>query len=220
MKLFHYHWWTPELEDMEKFYEKLGFEVILRLGKLDGELKTCNPPLTWESFRDKNILFRLIELRKGQTNITFGYGKRNVFDHIGFLINQTEYALICEQSKKLNWKLEKNEKRTFIVTPWKFRIELQTNLDYLTPDQDVIIKDFTIEVPFRIKPIAIAELLNVEVSRDDSNQTVISDGNWALTFVNKEMLDLESIAFQSQLSGNYIDPMGTKLVFKENKSDF
>jgi hypothetical protein len=77
-QLFHYHWWTKEVEQMEKFYMSIGFYVTLRVGKIEGEPKTFNPPLTWEDFRNKDITFRTIEMRSGQTNLTFGNGKRDV----------------------------------------------------------------------------------------------------------------------------------------------
>ncbi|WP_335523420.1 hypothetical protein [Neobacillus drentensis] len=88
-----------------------------------------NPPLKWDDFRDKNILFRIIEARKGTINITFGYGKKIMFDHIGFFVSEKEQIKICENANKLNWKVDKGERRTFIVTPYNFRIELQSNED-------------------------------------------------------------------------------------------
>ncbi|MFZ3590549.1 hypothetical protein ACOI1C_15175 [Bacillus sp. DJP31] len=33
----------------------------------------------------------------------------------------------CENANKLNWKVDKGERRTLIATPYNFRMELQTN---------------------------------------------------------------------------------------------
>ncbi|MED3550258.1 hypothetical protein [Cytobacillus praedii] len=52
-----------------------------------------------------------------------------MFDHIGFLVSGKEQGQICENADKLNWKVDKGERRTFIATPYNFRIELQTNTD-------------------------------------------------------------------------------------------
>jgi len=65
MRLFHYHHWTPFLEEMETFYTENGFKLVQRMGNDKGKFKTLNPPLTWKDFRKKEITFRIIEVRKG-----------------------------------------------------------------------------------------------------------------------------------------------------------
>lgn len=127
--LFHYHFWTPYVEETEKFYVDNGFRISQRIGRYQGEFQEFNPPLKWDDFREKNILFRIIEARKGTINITFGYSKRIMFDHIGYLVSDKEQAQICENAVKLSWKVDKRERRAFIATPFNFRIELQTNTD-------------------------------------------------------------------------------------------
>ncbi|MGM9986093.1 MAG: hypothetical protein ACI35O_02585 [Bacillaceae bacterium] len=123
--LFHYHFWTPYIEETENFYLQHGFRVHVRIGKYEGEFQSFNPPLTLQDIRDKKILFRIIEMRKGSVNVTFGYGKKVMFDHIGFLVVKAHYNTICEQAKKLQWNVRVGERRTFIDTPYGFAIELQ-----------------------------------------------------------------------------------------------
>jgi hypothetical protein len=125
--LFHYHFWTPNVEETENFYVDNGFRISQRIGRYQGEFQEFNPPLKWDDFREKNILFRIIEARKGTINITFGYGKKIIFDHIGFFVSEKEQMKICENANKLNWKVDRGERRTFIATPYNFRIELQSN---------------------------------------------------------------------------------------------
>lgn len=132
--LFHYHFWTPHLEEMEKFYEAQGFHVYQRLGRFEGEFQSFNPPLTWDDFREKNVLFRIIELKKDNINVTFGYGKRVIFDHIGFITTDAEKEVICKNASQLGWNVELGDRRTFITTPYKFLIELQTHLDAVDGD--------------------------------------------------------------------------------------
>lgn len=131
--LFHYHFWTPYVEETEEFYKKVGFTVSQRFGKHEGKFKSFNPPLDWNDFRDKNILFRIVEVKKGNINITFGYGKRVIFDHIGFLVSLEEHNTICKNADKLQWRKEIGERRSFISTPYNFKIELQTHLDAVDP---------------------------------------------------------------------------------------
>ncbi|APH03291.1 hypothetical protein [Bacillus weihaiensis] len=127
--LFHYHFWTPYLEETEEFYRQQGFEVTQRIGKLDGTFQSFNPPLTWDDFRHQNILFRIIECQKGKVNVTLGYGKKVVFDHLGFYVSEDEKVGICQRAEMFKWKVESNDRRTFISTPYQFRIELQTHED-------------------------------------------------------------------------------------------
>lgn len=131
LMLFHYHYWTPYVEETEKFYVDNGFHIFQRVGNYDGDFQMFNPPLTWNDFREKKILFRIVEVRKGNINITFGYGKKIIFDHIGFLVSESEQNKICENAERMNWEVNIGERRTFIKTPYKFRIELQTNTDVI-----------------------------------------------------------------------------------------
>lgn len=154
--LFHYHFWTPFIEDTEKFYVENGFRISLRTGKYQGDFQTFNPPLGWDDFREKDITFRIIEARRGAINITFGFGKKVMFDHIGFLVNEDELDEICERAREMNWKISSNERRTFIGTSYGFRIELQSNVDAIdgTPalakieEIDLVVKEGDVEKRF------------------------------------------------------------------------
>ena len=137
--LFHYHFWTPHLEETEQFYINQGFSVHQRVGRYQGEFQSFDPPLQWEDFRNKNVRFRIIEMRKGNVNITFGYGKRPKFDHIGFLVSEEGKAVILEKAHKLSWGIRSNDRRTFISTPHGFLVELQTNSDVVEEDSDAAI---------------------------------------------------------------------------------
>ncbi|MCS0825441.1 hypothetical protein NX029_16065 [Cytobacillus firmus] len=136
--LFHYHFWTPHVEETERFYTNNGFRIYQRIGKYQGDFQNFDPPLVWEDFREKDILFRIIEARKGCINVTFGYGKKSIFDHIGFLVNEKEQEFICQNAVNMNWNVDRGERRTFITTPYSFRIELQTNKDLVDSMTDNI----------------------------------------------------------------------------------
>ncbi|MDN3019157.1 hypothetical protein PH210_23575 [Paenibacillus sp. BSR1-1] len=129
MRLFHYHYWTPQPKEMEDFYSNLGFTVKLRIGKKNGQFETFNPPLTWDDFQPSPPLFRTIEMVLDSINVTFGFGKSSKFDHLGFLVSQEEYESICNNAENLSLKVEEGERRTFIYTPFGFKIELQRRAD-------------------------------------------------------------------------------------------
>lgn len=132
--LFHYHLWTPNVEATEQFYEKLGFAVTQRIGKTDGAFTAFDPPLTWDDFRDDGIRFRIIEMKRGAINVTFGHGKAVRFDHLGFLVTPEQRTLLLERAQQMDWTVQANERRTFIQTPYACRIELQTHHDAILSD--------------------------------------------------------------------------------------
>ncbi|QAA21864.1 hypothetical protein [Sporolactobacillus terrae] len=136
--LFHYHFWTPFVEETEEFYKANGFHVSQRIWRYQNEFQSFNPPQTWEDFRNKPILFRIIEMKKGAINITFGFGKKVRFDHIGFLVSDDERRKIIESAKQMHRNIQVNERRTFIGTPYGFRIELQTNHDVVESEDSPI----------------------------------------------------------------------------------
>ena len=197
--LFHYHFWTPHVEETEKFYVDNGFHIFQRVGKYDGDFQTFNPPLTWNDFREKKILFRIVEVRKGNINITFGYGKKIMFDHIGFLVTDSEQNKICENAERMNWEVNSGDRRTFINTPYKFRIELQTNTDVIDSMTDNIkIKSLMLET---IKK-GLDNDLSILFSKSVNN--VISE-------VGNEVTIKEAV-MNGTLSSNIVDPNGVRII--------
>lgn len=126
MKLFHYHFWTDRVEETENYYRKHGFHVISRHAMEKGAVTPYHPPLEWDDFRDRALIFRIIEVRKGKVNITFGAGKKPIFDHIGYLLSEDELLQLCNRADVMGWKVESGARRTFIYTPYRLKIELQT----------------------------------------------------------------------------------------------
>ncbi|MBT2663138.1 hypothetical protein [Bacillus sp. ISL-45] len=199
--LFHYHFWTPYVEETESFYVSNGFRVSQRIGKYQGDFLNFDPPLMWDDFREKKVLFRIIEVRKGNVNITFGYGKKVIFDHIGFLVSNNEHDNICENVNKLNWKVEKGERRTFITTPYNFRIELQTNIDIVDSDaKDIKIQELRLETKIKGLENDLHILFGKTV---DTIKTVVGD-----KVTIKEAIIKDDSAKQIQ------DPNGVKIITK------
>ncbi|WP_079478930.1 hypothetical protein [Halobacillus salinus] len=210
MKLFHYHWWTELVEQMEDFYREQGFETVLRVGRHEGEMQTFNPPLEWDDFRNKGISFRIIEMVKGQTNITFGYGKADRFDHIGLLVGEDEYERIIDKAKDLNLKINEGERRTFVSTPWKFRIELQRRQG-VVHDKGTLVNAMDIGLPFQDgKPRIIADLLDLDLYSESNSEVRIGNKEWKLHFIDEESTRLRSVHF-SQDDLHTVDPVGTTL---------
>lgn len=196
--LFHYHFWTPYVEETEKFYIENGFRVSLRTGKYKGDFQTFNPPLMWDDFREKKIIFRIIEVRKGLVNITFGYGKKIMFDHIGFFVSKEDQNEICKNANELNWKVDRGERRTFITTPYDFRIELQSFNDAI----DSITDNTKIEeLNLNVKLKGLEKDLSFLFSNSVNN--VISE-------VNNEVT-IKKAVIKGFPSTNIMDPNGVRI---------
>ncbi|MGR3764078.1 hypothetical protein [Rossellomorea sp. NS-SX7] len=210
MKLFHYHWWTDKVKEMEQFYQQQGFETVLRVGKVNGEMQSFNPPLNWDDFKGKEIAFRIIEMVKGQTNVTFGQGKRDMFDHIGVLVDDEEYKGILARAGELNWHINEGERRTFISTPWKFRIELQRRSDVVGEEQHTRIHKMKIDAPFNEHPESVARLLNLDVLHEDDSCVEVGNDEWSLVFCRKQNVRLDTVFFSDE-GFEDVDPVAVRL---------
>lgn len=193
MKLFHYHYWTPFVEETEQTYRSLGFEVKGRFTK-DGFF---HPPLTWDDFREEQPTFRIIEMRKGQINITFGYSKKVLFDHIGFLVSDEEYDQLLAQAKELNWPIQAGERRTFLSTPLRLRLELQRRTDVIE-NGNAALHAMTIAVPDLSQTPKVDQLLS------PLNQPIHWQKGERLSLLDVNMTDVDEM--------NTIDPNGVHIV--------
>jgi hypothetical protein len=210
MKLFHYHYWTDKVKAMEHFYQQLGYQTVLRVGNLDGEMQTFNPPLTWDDFKEKEIAFRIIEMVKGQTNVTFGQGKRDRFDHIGVLVNEEEYSGIVGRAAELGWAVNEGERRTFISTPWKCRIELQRRSDVVAEEQHTVIRQMKIDVPFTEHPGWVAQLLHLDVLHEEDAHVKVGNDEWSIVFNKEDDVRLQAVYFTVDGMKD-VDPVGVRL---------
>ncbi|MFP5202624.1 MULTISPECIES: hypothetical protein [Bacillus] len=193
MQLFHYHYWTPFVEETEQTYRSLGFEVKGRFTK-DG---SYHPPLTWDDFREEQPTFRIIEMRKGQINITFGYSKKVLFDHIGFLVSDKEYDQLLKQAKELNWPIQAGERRTFLSTPLRLRLELQRRTDVIENGNDAL-HAMTIAVP--------------DLSKTPKVDQLLSPLNQPIRWQKGERLSLLDVLMTDDDGVDTIDPNGVHIV--------
>ncbi|KPN13021.1 hypothetical protein AKG37_14110 [Bacillus australimaris] len=193
MQLFHYHYWTPFVEETEQTYRSLGFEVKGRFTK-DGAF---HPPLTWEDFREEQPIFRIIEMRKGQINITFGYSKKVLFDHIGFLVSDEEYDQLLAQAKELNWPVQEGERRTFLSTPLRLRLELQRRTDVIETGNNAL-HAMTIVVP--------------DLSQTSEVDQLLSSMKQPILWQKGERLSLLNVIMTDDVGVDTTDPNGVHIV--------
>ncbi|XXM73175.1 hypothetical protein ACQ0QQ_04545 [Lysinibacillus sphaericus] len=210
MNLYHYHHWTPKVKDLEDYYQQLGFKTISRVGRLDGKMQPFNPPLTWDDFKGEEIIFRIIEMVKGHTNVTFGQVNRDIFDHIGVLVSEEEYSRIVVRAGELDWAVNEGERRTFISTPWKFRIELQRRSGVVSEEQHTVIRQMEISVPFTKHPGLVAQLLDLKILLGDESCVKVGDDGLSLVFHKGDDVRLNTVYFKGDGLG-VVDPVGVRL---------
>lgn len=207
MKWFHYHWWTDKVEEMEAWYRGIGFETRQRIGRANGEMREFNPPLEWEDFRQEEVQFRIIEMVQGQVNITFGQGKRDRFDHIGFLMDDLEHDEVLKNAALLGWRVDEGERRTFISTPWRFRVELQRRKEAVRSEAfpSLARLELNIDRPGRLS--ALAELLGAE-AEDKGETCLIRTADWELQLSRGQESSLESVEVRQREPLAGTDPVG------------
>jgi hypothetical protein len=198
--LFHYHFWTPYVEETEAFYRKNSFRVAQRIGRYENQYQSFNPPQTWNDFRDKDIAFTIIEMKKGAINITFGFGKKIKFDHIGFLVSNQEHQMIIENARQMHLNVQTNERRSFISTLYGFRIELQTHQDAVE----------SADSPVKIRNVKMSTLA---LDFKDFLSHLFHRDMHEIIPVHGDKVTIKSTVFEHMNRKSEIDPNGVKLLF-------
>ncbi|MFC7230824.1 VOC family protein [Saliphagus sp. GCM10025308] len=116
--LFHLHFNTPSVGEAESRLERAGLPLNQRFGSVRGEGVSLGPTDEIpEGFR-----FKLQVHQRGGVNVTLAPGRRPHFDHLGLIVPDFEAAL--ERAESRGWSVRRNERRTFVMTPWEFRVEV------------------------------------------------------------------------------------------------
>jgi ribosomal protein S18 acetylase RimI-like enzyme len=213
MHLFHWHYWTPRLEEVERFYLGQGFEVRQRMGRESGEWKNFGPPLDWEDFRERSILFRIIEMVKGEVNVTIGQGKKDQFDHAGFAVSGEELEAIRIRAEQTGWSVSSNGKRTFLTTPWAFRIELIKKKLDVSP-----VCEMHLRLPNKEEWIpGLAYVLGCETEQS-GRQVVLAGEDWRWVIEDGPDRKLRRAVLSEKVEVSGVDPVGVELSAIDQRS--
>ncbi|MEW4327319.1 hypothetical protein Q0N12_11640 [Rossellomorea marisflavi] len=205
--MIYYHWWTDKVEEMEAWYRGIGFETRQRIGRANGEMREFNPPLEWEDFRQEDVRFRIIEMVQGRMNITFGQGKRDRFDHIGFLVDDLEHDKVLKNAALLGWRVDEGERRTFISTPWRFRVELQRRKEAVRSEAFPSIARLELNIDRLGRLSSLAELLGAE-AEDKGETCLIRSDDWEIQLSRGKESSLESVEVRQREPLTATDPVG------------
>ncbi len=118
-RLFHLHFNTPDVSRAETELHAHGLLPSRRFGQVDGEFHALDAaaPIP-DGFR-----LRLQNAQRGYVNVTIAPGRKPHFDHLGLCT--TAFDAICDRATAAGWSVrDRDGRRTFIMTPWGFRVEL------------------------------------------------------------------------------------------------
>ncbi|GAA0197826.1 hypothetical protein ACFFQF_14700 [Haladaptatus pallidirubidus] len=118
-RLFHLHFNTPDVSGAENRLAVRGLPLYRRFGRVDGEFRAleADDPVP-DEFR-----LRLQDAERGYANVTLAPGRRPHFDHLGLCTS--EFDAICDRAEDAGWSVrDRDGRRTFVMTPWEFRVEL------------------------------------------------------------------------------------------------
>lgn len=123
-RLFHLHYHVPDIDHAERVLSDSGIPFHRRYGWVDDRFLTLREGEEIpEGFR-----LHLQDSQRGYANITLTPGKQVQFDHLGVYTRQ--FDGVITRAEEAGWHIHRpNQPRTFLVTPWGFRIELHAEGD-------------------------------------------------------------------------------------------
>ncbi|ELZ91531.1 hypothetical protein C440_14494 [Haloferax mucosum ATCC BAA-1512] len=125
-EIFHLHYHVPDVDTAATALELHGIDPVARFGSVDGDSRALSPAdAVPDGFR-----LRLQTNRGGAVDVTLTPGPHVAFDHLGVVV--ADLPAVVSRATERGWSVTENERRTFLVTPWEFRIELQS------ADSDVV----------------------------------------------------------------------------------
>lgn len=118
-RLFHLHYHVPDIGYAEQVLADHGLPLHARYGSVDDEPISLAPGET----APDDFEFKLQDSQRGYANVTLTPGKDVRFDHFGLV--SPAFDAIVQRAESAGWEVQGvDSPRTFLITPWGFRIEL------------------------------------------------------------------------------------------------
>ena len=143
--LFHLHFNTPNVSEAADRLSEAGVPLQRRFGSVRGEGTSLTP----EEEPPDDFRLKLQVHEYGAVNITLAPGQRPHFDHLGLAVSDLEGTM--DRVKEHGWSVRSNERRTFVMTPWQFRVELHPEtgdvVRELGDSGEAHLEDVSLQVP-------------------------------------------------------------------------
>lgn len=116
--LFHLHFNTPDVAGAADRLDRAGVPLERRFGSVRGEGASLGP----DEAAPEGFRLKLQVHQRGAVNVTLAPGRRPRFDHLGLSVENAEDVI--DRAESRGWSVRSNDRRTFVMTPWGFRVEL------------------------------------------------------------------------------------------------
>lgn len=116
--LFHLHFNTPNVAGAADRLAGAGVQLQRRFGSVRGDSTALEP----SDRKPDGFRLKLQVHQYGAVNITLAPGQQPRFDHFGLQVAKIEDTL--DRAESRGWSVRSNERRTFVMTPWDFRVEI------------------------------------------------------------------------------------------------
>jgi catechol 2,3-dioxygenase-like lactoylglutathione lyase family enzyme len=135
VQLFHYHLVTSKVREVEaRYIAKLGFRLVARYGRIGDEQTHFEAGVPWEELDRMGFRLRLSELERGGVNVVVQPGQWDLprLDHIGFALDEDEFANVVERANRLELRVQEYPgRRTFVATGVGYRVEIHPPRDWI-----------------------------------------------------------------------------------------
>ena len=143
--LFPLHFNTPNISEAATRLSEAGLPLQRRFGSVRGEGTSLTP----EEHTPDDFRLKLQVHQYGAVNITLAPGQHPHFDHLGLAVSNLEDTIDCVKGH--GWSVRSNERRTFVMTPWQFRVELHPEtgdvVSELGNSGEAHLEDVSLQVP-------------------------------------------------------------------------
>ena len=122
-------------------------------------------------------------------------------------MDDLEHDEVLKNASLLGWRVDEGERRTFISTPWRFRVELQRRKEAVRSEAfpSLARLELNIDRPGRLS--ALAELLGAE-AEDKGETCLIRTADWELQLSRGQESSLESVEVRQREPLAVTDPVG------------
>ena len=147
--VFHLHYHVPNVDYASSILRTHGITPAARFGSRGDESVSLSP----DEPVPADFRLRLQTNRGGTADVTLTPAPRVDFDHFGVVV--ADVSTVVGRASDRGWSVTENERRTFLVTPWGFRVELQgTDSDVvaeLGSPTDCQFSGVTLAVPVEVR---------------------------------------------------------------------
>lgn len=199
--LFHLHFNTPDVAGAAARLHHAGIPLQRRFGSIRGDGIALDP----SDRKPDGFRLKLQVHQYGAVNITLAPGQRPHFDHVGLRVESTKE--IRDRAASRDWSVRPNDRRTFVMTPWNFRVEIHSATSDVVAELGSSDEAHFDNVVLRLPEATTArEVLNKVFGHIPELQVVSGKGPWIDSFTIANEQSASTIHVQTLLGNQETSP--------------